>query len=416
MAERRRSILLPAIALIAAALLPLAAPAVASAATLTVRLEAGPQAGVTFDTAWHVTSRRTVTLSLPVTVTSSSRVALRSAGTWMRMTSGPLAGRWVRQSLVAYVPSLVDVAQFTPARGVTLRAGTWELYRFDTTGAMTDARAQVVAATTVVQVDRAATIRGQRHLRVAGGGLAGWWVPGTTAAPLPVTCAVGSPPNSNVPVTVRAAGASTGRMALTFDMGGRLVPALSIVRFLELQRICTTIFPTGDAASTATGRAVLAEVAAHPELFELGNHTQHHCDLVNGGGAVASCPAAPTTAFVQQELRDADAVIAAISGHHTTPYWRPPYGSADATVKRAAFNAGWPYTVMWAVDTIDWKPIADGGPTAAAIAAKVVAGRTAGGVVLMHLGGYETRRALPAMILGLRNTGYGQTSVSGLYR
>ena len=54
--------------------------------------------------------------------------------------------------------------------------------------------------------------------------------------------------------------------------------------------MCATIFPTGAAADTTVGRAVLAEVRAHPELFEVGNHTQHHCNLRDGGGG-AACPA-----------------------------------------------------------------------------------------------------------------------------
>jgi len=75
-----------------------------------------------------------------------------------------------------------------------------------------------------------------------------------------------------------------------------------------------------------------------------------------------------------------------------------------------------PYAIMWSTDTIDLRPVADGGPTAAGIAAKVIAGRKAGAIVLMHLGGYNTRNALPAMIHGLRTAGYSPTSISALYR
>lgn len=49
-------------------------------------------------------------------------------------------------------------------------------------------------------------------------------------------------------------------------------------------------------------------------------------------------------------------------------------------------------------------------------AAKVVARRTAGGVVLMHLGGSTTRDALPAMIAGLRAASHNPTTVTALYR
>jgi peptidoglycan/xylan/chitin deacetylase (PgdA/CDA1 family) len=69
---------------------------------------------------------------------------------------------------------------------------------------------------------------------------------------------------------------------------------------------------------------------------------------------------------------------------------------------------------MWDVDTIDWKPIADGGPTAQQIATKVVGNAGDGSIVLMHLGGYETLNALEIMIPALRDRGFLLTSLSDL--
>ena len=46
------------------------------------------------------------------------------------------------------------------------------------------------------------------------------------------------------------------------------------------------------------GREIMAIVRAHPELFEIGNHTMHHCDLVRGGGGsptTAPCAGGPPT-------------------------------------------------------------------------------------------------------------------------
>src|SRR4051812_22072056 len=312
---------------------PAAAPV--RAASLNVRLEAGPQTGVTFDAAWRVATRRTVTLARPVAVTASVRSSRPATGTWLRLTSGTLAGRWVRESRVAYVPAIVDVRPFTSPRSATLQPGAWERYRFDAGGALVEARGEQAIAPTSVTFDRSAMIRGARHVRVASGAWAGWWLPGSAATPVSIGCSAGARASGPGPVTLRSVPAAAGRIALTFDMGGRLTPALSIIRYLELERVCATIFATGAAADTPIGRAVLAEVAAHPELFELGNHTQHHCDLANGGGG-AACPADPSAAFVQSELRDAEAVIEGISGLHTIPYWRPPYGSVNATVRQAA--------------------------------------------------------------------------------
>ena len=60
------------------------------------------------------------------------------------------------------------------------------------------------------------------------------------------------------------------------------------------------------------------------------------------------------------------------TGQRPVPYWRPPYGSINSAVIQAAASAGYTKTFMWDIDTIDWKPIADGGPTAEQIATKVI--------------------------------------------
>ncbi len=406
-----------ALAAVAAALLGPAIPAgPVSAASFSVRLEAGVHQGYTFTATGTITARKTVTLVSPVTVSGSDRRTIPARGIHLRVASGALSGWWVHEDALSYVPGIRGSTTYSPVRHATLRAARYELYRFDAAGVMTAAKGRRIVIATTIHVDRTAVIRGERYVRLAEGNWSGWWVPGTAASPKPITCSAGSPPTGTDARVVRSVSAAAGEMALTFDMGGRVTPALDIMRFLELERVCATIFPTGATAQTLTGRAVLAEVAAHPELFELGNHTVNHCNLRDGGGG-AACPATrPPTAFVTAELTGADAIIAGISGRHTTPFWRPPYGAVDATLAGVAASAGYPYTIMWSTDTIDWRPVADGGPTAASMAAKVVGGRRAGGIVLMHLGGYHTRNALPAMVVGLRAAGYTPTTISALYR
>ena len=204
------------------------------------------------------------------------------------------------------------------------------------------------------------------------------------------------------------------QVALTFDMGGRMDPTVDILNFLVANGVCATIFPTGDASQTAQGRAALAIIHAHPELFEVGNHTINHCNLRDGGGG-ADCPASrPTSAFVSWELRGAEAIIAPLAGASTVPYWRPPYGAVDSGVAASAAAAGYSKTFMWDIDTIDWRPVADGGPSAAQISAKVVNGARSGSVVLMHLGGWNTLSALPSILSGLRGRGFVTTSLSDM--
>jgi hypothetical protein len=73
-------------------------------------------------------------------------------------------------------------------------------------------------------------------------------------------------------------------------------------------------------------------------------------------------------------------------------------GGWNDTVRAGVGAAGWSTMVMWDVDMIDWRPEADGGPTAASMAAKLRANARGGSIVLMHLGGFNTLDALPGLL------------------
>lgn len=204
------------------------------------------------------------------------------------------------------------------------------------------------------------------------------------------------------------------KVAFTLDMGGRLDPALGIVNYLIDNQVCTTFFPTGAMANTAEGRQVMALIAQHPELFEVSNHTTHHCDLVVGGGGsptAAPCNRAMTRTFIRTELTSAETVLEGLAGRPNNPYWRPPYGSHNASVREAAASVGYTKTVMWNRDTIDWRP----DTTTTQIVNRVVSPLPPNGtIVLAHLGGYRTLDALPSIVRTLRANGYTLTTVSDM--
>jgi len=239
----------------------------------------------------------------------------------------------------------------------------------------------------------------------------------SAASPPPVAaCHAGNRAAASPRAVYRSIPGAGAEVALTFDMGGRLDPALQIMNFLVANKVCATIFPTGAMSQTAIGQQVLAIIKAHPELFEVGNHTMHHCDLARGGQGsptTAPCAGGPSSAaFIRKELTDAAAILKAGTGQNPIPYWRPPYGSYNQAVLDAAASVGYTKTLLWDVDTVDWMPISQGGPTAQQIANKVVGNAVNGSVVLMHLGGYETFDALKIMVPGLRHRGFTLTSIS----
>lgn len=209
-------------------------------------------------------------------------------------------------------------------------------------------------------------------------------------------------------------GTSSKKVAFTLDMGGRLDGANEIIDYLVEHQVCTTFFPTSAMADSPEGRPVMAKIAAHPELFEVGNHTVHHCDLVLGGGGSptgAPCARTMTDSFIRSELTTATTVLKRLSGMPVEPIWRPPYGSQNTRVRGLAAQAGYPVTVMWARDTIDWDP----GTTTAQIVSRATSPLPpSGAIVLAHLGGYRTGEALPQVVSILRSNGYTLTTVSDM--
>ncbi|MGH2446016.1 MAG: polysaccharide deacetylase family protein [Candidatus Limnocylindria bacterium] len=242
--------------------------------------------------------------------------------------------------------------------------------------------------------------------------------PRPTPPPTGSGCTAGNRVAAGAAQTFKTIPSAGPGVALTFDMGGRMDPAVEIMTFLVDNDVCATVFATGVMSQTLQGEQVMAIIKAHPELFEIGNHTMYHCDLARGGGgspSTAPCVGGPFSADrIRQELTEAEAILRAGTGQNPQPYWRPPFGSINATVIDAAASVGYSKTFLWDIDTIDWKPIGQGGPTAEQIAARVVGNAVNGSNVLFHLGGYETLDSLRLIIPGLRDRGFTLASLSDL--
>ena len=198
----------------------------------------------------------------------------------------------------------------------------------------------------------------------------------------------------------------TNRIALTFDMGGRVEPALDIMDFLVANDVHATIFMTGAMAenpNTDAGRQVLGIIDDHRDQFALGNHSYSHPDFRD-----------LTDAEIADELARTELAVAKYTSETMPPLFRPPYGGLDADVLEAVGAAGYAYTIMWDVDTVDWRPPEEGGPSAEDISTKVLNNAQGGSIVIMHLGGYNTFEALPAIVEGLRGRGFELVTVSEL--
>lgn len=210
--------------------------------------------------------------------------------------------------------------------------------------------------------------------------------PAATSAPMPAPTAAAALAN-----VVTHGPRTAANIALTFDMGGRVDPAVEIVQWLLDHEVHATLFPTGVMATqTAQGYAALQLAATRPDLFDIGNHSWDHPDFRELSASEMAA-----------QLKRAESALLPIAGT-SMPWFRPPFGSWNDAVRRGVRAGGWPTMVMWDIDTIDWRPVDNGsgtpGPTASEIVDKVRANARGGSIVLLHLGGWNTPEALPGIL------------------
>jgi peptidoglycan-N-acetylglucosamine deacetylase len=182
-------------------------------------------------------------------------------------------------------------------------------------------------------------------------------------------------------------------------MGGRVGDSIAIVNWLVAHNVRARIFMAGaiaDSAATDAGRQVLAIIQAHEDLFDLGNHSYTHRDF-----------RLLSASDIRSELTRTEASLGRYCSQSPRPIFRPPYGGYNSSVLTAVGAAGYSRTILWEIDTIDWRPIVNDppGPTATQIVSKVVGNAQNGSIVLLHLGGCETLKALPGVVTGLQARG-----------
>lgn len=196
------------------------------------------------------------------------------------------------------------------------------------------------------------------------------------------------------PAPVYRVATTTPAMALGINVvwGTDYVPGL--LKALEAAHAHATFFLGG------------AWAEQHPALvrllvargMEIGNHgyAHRHQSLLSFDANLA-------------EITRASRAIE-LAGAPRPTLFAPPYGEYNATVLKAA--AALHLTViMWTIDPVDWRP----STTAAQIVQKVVGGRAAGAIVLLHPTA-ATEEALPVILRDLTQAGYRVVTVGALLK
>lgn len=178
-------------------------------------------------------------------------------------------------------------------------------------------------------------------------------------------------------------------IALTYDDGPNPETTQVILDTLTKNGARATFFFLGKMAN------------AYPEMvkkiadagMELGNHSWDHPQLTK-----------KTADQVTSQLHRTDDIVAQASGGQRPTVFRPPYGAENETVRKIARQP----TIMWSVDTLDWKTRSAASTVQSVLTAKD------GDIVLMHDIHAPTAEATVQVIPELVKRGYQLVTVSEL--
>jgi len=128
---------------------------------------------------------------------------------------------------------------------------------------------------------------------------------------------------------------------------------------------------------------------------ELGNHSYSHPH-----------PNSLSKEKNKEQITRTEDLVRELTGVKTDLY-APPYGEYNETVLYAAQEIGY-RTIMWSIDTIDWKR-----PPVEIIKNRVIKKLHNGAIILIHPT-ESTAKALPELIKEIKNQGYQITTVSDI--
>jgi len=222
--------------------------------------------------------------------------------------------------------------------------------------------------------------------------------PAATVDPTPATHINPTPPPPapfvGTPAEIAWGNRNKKQVIFTFDGGAGIQSAQAILDTLEKHKVKGTFFLTGSWISKNTD--LTKQIAK--KGYEIYNHTYNHPYLTQ-----------IPDAQIISELKDTDDLVFSLTGKHTTPYFRPPYGARTDHVRDVAAAQGY-QSVYWTIDALDWKE--SSGETAAQVKDKILQNLKPGTIYLMHIGDNITGQILDEVFQQIKAQGYSIVSLS----
>ncbi|MGG1674927.1 polysaccharide deacetylase family protein [Neobacillus sp. NRS-1170] len=201
------------------------------------------------------------------------------------------------------------------------------------------------------------------------------------------------PPTTASSVLISNGSLQKKEIALTFDAGSDAA-GIAILDVLKKYNLKATFFLTG---KWVEKYPYLAKRIAD-EGHEIGNHSYSHPDALK-----------TTASAFKQDIIKADQAIKKATGKSPQPYFRFPFGSYNPAALKTVGQAGYPYSIQWSLDTIDWQQ-----PSTETLVSRIKAGASNGDIILMHIGGINTPGAVDTVIPWLQAQGYKLVTLTEL--
>ncbi len=151
--------------------------------------------------------------------------------------------------------------------------------------------------------------------------------PGVIGTPVPAIQHAAAPNDISAPI-----------VTLTFDDGPSTTLTPKLLQILATENIKAAFFVLGQRIEQG-GAEIIRNASG--QGHQIGNHSWDHPDLKT-----------LSEAEIEDQLSKTQALIGKLSG--PKKFFRPPYGSQNAAVKKVAKKLGLT-TVLWTADSLDWK-------------------------------------------------------------
>jgi len=179
-------------------------------------------------------------------------------------------------------------------------------------------------------------------------------------------------------------------LAINLAWGEEYLPEM--LKVLDEEKVKVTFFLVG------------SWVKAFPDLTKKLAHHGH--ELANHG-LYHGHPLQMKRDELKRIISENESLIRSVTGKKSVNLFAPPYGEISPLIVSAAGELGY-QTIMWSVDSIDWK-----NPAPEILLVRVLSKIEAGGIILLHPTA-PTKTALRELIRSLRKKGLEPGTVSSV--